>query len=383
MCRVALPCRSCLEIFASAGDAGYMDVYDGLHMTNFPASAPSVVAVGGTALYKGGGTRGWHETVWGESGGATGAGCTAAQPKPSWQLDAGCSHRTDNDVAAIAAPKTGVSVRIDGEWELLGGTSVSSPLVAGIEAHASSIVRGLGARTFYDQPGTLNDVIEGFAGSEATECEPYAYLCDAEVGYDGPTGLGTPNGVPATPAAPTAKVTAPKPDKTYVVGSKVKTVFACAEGANGPGLESCTDSNGASDGKDTLNTAAPGIFTYTVTAKSIDGETGTAKITYAVAPKGYEVYEMCVITAGSVNCDSALLVDTSSKRWRRTEFEESGTIETVGRKPRKTNFVVKSGAYTGCVYTGVKTKSGYNSPAQFGGLECDGALLAEWFASKL
>ena len=369
-----------VEIFASAGDAGYMDVYDGLHMTNFPASAPSVVAVGGTALYKGGGTRGWHETVWNELGSATGAGCTAAQPKPSWQLDAGCSHRTDNDVAAVAAVKTGVSVRVNGEWALVGGTSASSPLVAGIEAHASSIVRGLGARAFYDQPGTLNDVTEGFAGFEATECEPYAYLCDAEVGYDGPTGLGTPNGVPPTPAAPTATITAPKPNKTYAVVSKVKTVFACAEGANGPGLESCTDSNGASGGKGTLNTATPGIFSYTVTAKSIDGETGTAKITYAVAPKGYKAYDMCVLEVG---CGAALLVDTRSKRWQLTGYEESGTVETVAGKPRKTNFVVTSGPASGCVYTAVQTKSGYNSAEQPSGLVCDGVVVEEWYASKL
>jgi subtilase family serine protease len=191
-------------ITASAGDAGYDDAYEGFGATDFPAASPSVVAVGGTALFKAPTTpRGWLEEVWNEPAisAGTGSGCTLLEPKPAWQTDTGCSRRTDDDVAAVAAVVTPVSIRIDGTWSLVGGTSVASPLVAGIEAHASTAERSLGAKAFYEHPASLFDVTEGFDWnpldeSGVSECAPNEYLCNAEVGYDGPTGLGTPDGVP-------------------------------------------------------------------------------------------------------------------------------------------------------------------------------------------
>lgn len=194
-------------ITASAGDAGYDDVYEGRATTDFPAASSNVVAVGGTALFKAPGTaRGWAEEVWNEPAisAGTGSGCAKLQPKPAWQTGAGCPRRIDNDVSAVAAVVTPVSIRIDGTWNLVGGTSVSSPLLAGIMAHASAAERALGAQAFYQDPGALFDVTEGFdwnpLGASATsECAPNEYLCNAEVGYDGPTGLGTPDGVPTEP----------------------------------------------------------------------------------------------------------------------------------------------------------------------------------------
>ena len=72
------------------------------------------------------------------------------------------------------------------------GTSVSSPLVAGIEAHASAYARSLpGAEAFYEDPAALFDVTSGKNGKCAHKQK---YLCRARVGYDGPTGNGTPDG---------------------------------------------------------------------------------------------------------------------------------------------------------------------------------------------
>lgn len=229
-----------VEIFAAAGDAGYEDTYFGIRPeTDFPAASPDVVAVGGTALVKDAGSaRGWQETVWNEPEllAATGSGCASKfQPKPSWQTGAGCGERTDNDVSAVAAVETGVSVRVDGQWEVFGGTSVASPLVAGIEAHASSSVRAEGAESFYADPSSLFDVTEGFnwdAFAGASECAPNEYLCNAEVGYDGPTGLGTPDGVPApVPVPPT--VTGVSPDKGPASGATAVTIT----GTNFEGVE--------------------------------------------------------------------------------------------------------------------------------------------------
>ncbi len=206
-------------ITVASGDSGYADTYFelGQLMTNFPASSPNVVAVGGTALFKDpGSARGWLEEVWNEPviGAGTGSGCTT-KSKPSWQKDKGCKKRTDDDVAAVAAVVSPVSIRVDGTWTLVGGTSVASPLVAGIEAHASAYARSLGARAFYEDPASLHDVTEGFdwnANNESgeSECTRQEYLCNASSGYDGPTGLGTPNGVPALYETPTVKKISPR-----------------------------------------------------------------------------------------------------------------------------------------------------------------------------
>ena len=116
----------------------------------------------------------------------------------------------------MAAVVTPVSIRVDRTWTLVGGTSVASPLLAGIEAHASASVRSLGAQAFYQDPGSLHDVTEGFDWnsfneSGSSECAPREYLCNAGIGYDGPTGLGTPDGVPAvTPEPPTLKKISPR-----------------------------------------------------------------------------------------------------------------------------------------------------------------------------
>jgi hypothetical protein len=86
------------------------------------------------------------------------------------------------------------SIPGDGEtpgWQVWGGTSVGSPAIAAIYA-LSGNTAGIPASIAYANPGDLYDVTSGSNGS----CAP-AYLCTGEVGYDGPTGLGTPNGLGA------------------------------------------------------------------------------------------------------------------------------------------------------------------------------------------
>ncbi|HEY2635985.1 MAG TPA: hypothetical protein VGI54_01240, partial [Solirubrobacteraceae bacterium] len=124
-----------------------------------------------------------------------GSGCSRYEPKPSWQTDSGCARRTVADVSAVADPNTGVAVYDSyGEsgWLQFGGTSASSPIVASAYAAAGNAGSANGANQPYASPGSLNDVTSGSNGA----CTP-TYLCTAGAGYDGPTGLGTPNGLGA------------------------------------------------------------------------------------------------------------------------------------------------------------------------------------------
>ena len=167
-------------ITASTGDSGYGP--------QFPAGSQFVTAVGGTTLTSGGGTRGWSETVWSGSG----SGCSAIFHKPSWQTDTGCPRRTIGDTAADANPATGVVVVYNGNFYVFGGTSVSSPIIASVYALGQNSNLLHYAKRTYTQSSHLFDVTSGSNGN----CSPQ-YLCHGEVGYDGPTGNGTPNGIGA------------------------------------------------------------------------------------------------------------------------------------------------------------------------------------------
>jgi hypothetical protein len=173
-----------VAITAASGDGGYGVL--------FPATSPRVTSVGGTSLIRGAGTRGWSETAWSGAG----SGCSVHAAKPAWQKDAGCPRRTVSDVSAVADPRTGVAVYDTygfGGWQVVGGTSASAPIIAGAYALAGSPpAGGYAAALPYAHPQALNDIVQGSTGT----CSP-AYLCTAGPGYDGPTGLGTPNGVDA------------------------------------------------------------------------------------------------------------------------------------------------------------------------------------------
>ncbi len=186
-----------VTLVASSGDGGYG--------VEFPASSVDVTAVGGTHLLQGTntGTRNATETAWNGAG----SGCSAYVAKPLWQHDTGCARRTVVDVAAVADPSTGVWVYWSGVWRIFGGTSVAAPIVAAMYALAANPANPANPASQppsfpYQGVAALNDVVSGNNGF----CSG-SYLCTAGVGYDGPTGLGTPN----TAAAFSATAPPPPP----------------------------------------------------------------------------------------------------------------------------------------------------------------------------
>jgi subtilase family serine protease len=176
-----------IPITVSSGDSGYG--------VEFPAASEFVTAVGGTTLTRNTSTRGWSETAWNGAG----SGCSRYIAKPSWQHDSGCARRTVADVSAVANPSTGVAVydsygsSSGANWLVFGGTSVAAPIIASVYALAGTPSVNNGSYP-YGHTTSLFDVTSGSNGG----CGYYnRYLCTAGPGYDGPTGLGTPNGTGA------------------------------------------------------------------------------------------------------------------------------------------------------------------------------------------
>ena len=190
-------------IVAAAGDDGAG--------AGQPCSFVGVICVGGTSLKPDASSRrGWHEVVWNGFSvghGATGSGCSAYITKPSWQHDKGCTMRSESDLSAVADPLTGVVVVNDGVCcYVVGGTSVATPIIAGIYALSSNTKVATPASLWAHAGGKyLNAVLEGDNedASEGTFICPknFAYICVAGTEtngvYSGPTGWGTPNGVSA------------------------------------------------------------------------------------------------------------------------------------------------------------------------------------------
>jgi N-acetylneuraminic acid mutarotase len=191
-----------VAMVAASGDRGFGVAY--------PAASQYVTAVGGTSLVRDDSARGFAETVWHVDApflGGPGSGCSVYEPKPAFQKDAGCAMRTVADVAAVADPATGVAAYdtygADGMgWEVFGGTSVGTSIIAGVYAVAGAPAPGTYPNAYpYAHREALNDVTSGDNGS----CTP-AYLCTAGPGYDGPTGLGTPAGPDAFAIGPHGSV---------------------------------------------------------------------------------------------------------------------------------------------------------------------------------
>ncbi len=164
---------------------------------NFPSSLPNVLAVGGTQLRTGrrAGEQAWKGTV---------SGCSLYFHPASWQTNAtakkACgTQRAGADIAAMATPGAIVHITGSGQsggpWFAATGTSLAAPIIGGVIGLAGS-VGGHESQMLYQRarsdPGAFHDIVRG---ANAANCP--SPICKAGPGWDGPTGLGTPNGLEA------------------------------------------------------------------------------------------------------------------------------------------------------------------------------------------
>lgn len=192
-----------IAVVASSGDSGFAGGAE------FPSSSPYVLSVGGTTLTYVAGV--WSQTAWAKAG----SGCSKVYSQMAWQSpvlpSTACVGRVATDVSAVADINTGVVSVYRGVLYRYGGTSVGAPIIAGIIGQRNqpislTVNSGTVASSVYPTPGgtnvatgygknlyaqrsALRDVTSGKTGT----CT-IGFLCNAAAGYDGPTGLGTPNG---------------------------------------------------------------------------------------------------------------------------------------------------------------------------------------------
>ena len=177
--------------FASSGDS---------EGTIYPAVSPNVVAVGGTTISRNPSNLNFEgETAWEDTGG----GFSLYEPRPTFQSGISTlvgASRGVPDVAAVGNPRTGVWVynsydnTVSGylyPWNIFGGTSVASPLWAGIVNHAGhfSVSNSAEETLIYANAKTaadFRDVAYGTCG--------YYEGWSAVAGWDPCSGNGAPVG---------------------------------------------------------------------------------------------------------------------------------------------------------------------------------------------
>ncbi len=346
-------------ITASTGDEGYEGYLAGAAMSGneYPSVSPWVVAVGGTTLRTAANARGWTESAWSEAG----SGCSVHETRPAWQASGltSCSRRMVADVSAVADPNTGVAVVYGGNWYQLGGTSASAPIVAAAYALAGTPAAGTWPVSYPYGHGGLNDATGGNNAGGSCSPDP-ALWCTGVVGYDGPTGLGTPNGTaafgaPGLPGAPTGISLTPAPGSAQVAwsapgsdgGSAITSYTAIAL----PGGNSCTWSSGP------LACTVTGLsggsaYTFTVratnavgTGPALESSSSVAIVTAPGAPTG------AVGTRGDGQAAVAWSAPSSSGGLPITGY-------TATASPSGSSCVWTSGPLT-CTVTGLANGTAY------------------------
>ena len=173
--------RRGINITAATGDYGSNDGVGGKgSYCNFPSSSPNVTAVGGTNLKCPNLTydNKTFESAWTSGGGAI----SKHFNNPAYQKSLKLSKRSTPDLAALADPNTGINYLLNGRNNIVGGTSIASPLISGFLA-AINMKTFINPLIYSSSKVCFNDIVFGSNGN---------YRC--KIGYDNCTGMGTIKG---------------------------------------------------------------------------------------------------------------------------------------------------------------------------------------------
>ena len=275
-----------LGIFVAAGDSGYDNGGQG---SDYPSTSAYVTAVGGTNLKKSG--SGWTQTAWSgtASTGAGGSSCSLSIPKPAYQANIAtkCNFRANSDVAAVGDPATGPAIYNAGQWQQVGGTSAASPFTAAIYALTG---HGHEAPGFaYNNTGAFHDVTSGKNGTCGN------VLCNAGTGWDGPTGVGTPDG---------------------------KLLAAIAPGDNTGNTSSSSSSSGSSGSSGSTSSSSSSSSSGGTSSSSSSGSTGST-CSHDACTAGTKLTSGCSDTVTAVCAKDSYCCKT---KWDATCVKEVASI---------------------------------------------------------
>ena len=180
-----------VHVFAASGDNS-LDDGTNTHTPDDPCCDPNVWGVGGTRLVLNPNGTIAQELAWGDgkaSAEGGGGGYDPREPRPAYQ--AGVvknAHRGSPDSSANADPQSGYAIVANGQWQVVGGTSASTPMTAGYVAAILSTLpapisqSALQTKLYGARETAFHDILLGSDGSKA------------KAGWDEATGLGSING---------------------------------------------------------------------------------------------------------------------------------------------------------------------------------------------
>ena len=200
-----------IAVIAATGDDG-SDI-----PADWPAGLPDVIGAAGTSLTLNTDNTRASETVWYDSGGGCSttydSGLYGGYLAPTWQKSlpnwstAGCGqYKAYGDVSVDADPDTGEAINVANssgldQWVTAGGTSLSSPLVAGMFGLVGKVPSGVTASSIPYSSNTSSNFYDITSGND---CTSYGSSeCTAGTGFDEPSGLGSPNGLGGFSPPPT------------------------------------------------------------------------------------------------------------------------------------------------------------------------------------